>query len=220
MSPTAVPQAGWPHATHDPDDLGFSADRTGLLDAQIGQICATRQVGPPISWPPRSAAVRAFSPIYLVAQRDCGTGRGRAGHPPPPLRRPGTASASSTATLPSMAVCWRSGLRWMIPGWLPSLALMAGVFRHPACRRPGHPRTRPPVPAASGRPGRGSRSPLCAVTGDGLRAARTTDRDASVTAIQEDPVGGMSGKETFPRKRGRRDGRGHSDLGLTSCSRQ
>ena len=35
----------------------------------------------------RSAAVRAFSLIYLVAQRADGTGRGRAGQPPPHATR-------------------------------------------------------------------------------------------------------------------------------------
>ena len=66
-------------------------------------------------------------------------------------------------------------------------------------RQPGHPGARSSSPAASGRPGRAPVHP-CAVTldqlhrkGDGPRAAGTTDgRRQRTTAIQEDPVGGMS----------------------------
>jgi hypothetical protein len=60
-----------------------------------------------------TAAVRAFSLMYLVAQRVGGRGRGRAGQLSPEAT--GITPAGSTATLPSMVVCRKSGLRWDDP---------------------------------------------------------------------------------------------------------
>jgi hypothetical protein len=74
-------------------------------------------------------------------------------------------------------------------------------------RQPGHPGARSSSPAASGRPPGLPFTP-CAVTldqlhrkGDGPRAAGTTDGGRQhTTAIQEDPVGGMSGPSQCGRQ--------------------
>ena len=87
----------------------------------------------------------------------------------------------------------------MIPGWRPPPGPGSpGVRRHPA----GSPAIPEPGPRARRHPGVPAGLPFtpCAVTldqlhrqGDGPRAAGTTDGGRQrTTAIQEDPVGGMS----------------------------
>jgi hypothetical protein len=122
-----------------------------------------------------SAAVCAFSVTSRVAQRDGVAGRGHAEKPHLAApRRPGTHWRAPPRRSGGLTAC-RSLARWMMPGWHPSACPGSPrVPRHPVGSRPS--RRRPRVPAASGRPGRGSPAHPCAVTHDqpyreGRRAA-------------------------------------------------
>ena len=86
-------------------------------------------------------------------------GRGHAGKPHlAASRRPGTHWRAPPRRSGDLTAC-RSLARWMLPGWHPSACPGSPpVSRHPVGSRPS--RRHPRVPAASGLPGRGSRSPL------------------------------------------------------------
>jgi hypothetical protein len=130
-------------------------------------------------------------PAPISATRSS-TGRGHAEQSHPPAARlPVPHRLTPPRRSVGPAACRRQ-VRWMIPGWRPSLSPgPSRVSRHPVVPEPLlEPRRHPGILAGL---------PLtpCVVNRDQLhcqecpaRAACMTDEDASATAIQEDPVRG------------------------------
>jgi hypothetical protein len=106
-----------------------------------------------------TAAVCAFSVTSRITQRDGSAGRGHARKPhlaAPPAT--GNALAVSAVGFRGLTTC-QSLACWMIPGLAPFRPPKSP--RSPSIRSAARPsRSRPRVPAASVRPGRGSHSPL------------------------------------------------------------
>ena len=133
-----------------------AAAKPRFRQAQQGQnilFCTPGPERPQSRRRDRSAARRAFSLASHITQRDGETGM---------RTRRAAAPSCAPATRDRTGLLHRDvpgpGPRWMIPGWRPSPG--PGSPGSPCIRPASRPSgTHPRVPAASGRPGPGSRSP-------------------------------------------------------------